>query len=268
MKNCNVKILKDYLDGNSNNPLFDSLEVTLGAGTLNMMTNLPVGTVVRCDNNVDTILYGSIVVNSFPYTIPYDTDYETWTSTLTRETKFIFEGALYTNGRFNNFGNVTTTLNSVSLNSMLEFGALNNIYGYSPLYMSDGILSFDLGKIPQSKNFNRFFIFSGSEILISGNINVFSRMTSIIEIGLYTQPGVSGSLESLVEGLCTNGKESGTIIIDLRGTKCTFNNGEINNNNFTNGGKLVFSSTGSTVLKSNDTLLATYTKSNNTWIYE
>ena len=98
---------------------------------------------------------------------------------------------------------------------------------------------------------------------VSGDISVLSNLILLTALWLYNNSHVSGTVESLVKGQSVAGRESGTFALRVAGTSCTFNSTTVQANTLT----IAFSSTGATV-SNGSTLLATYTKSNDTWVYE
>lgn len=257
---------------NPNLPVFNSFEVKVKAGSFQFKTGIPNGTVVSFDNDIDDIYIGSVKITS-PFTQIYggSENGERWNGTLTKDTTFLFKDALYVNNMLESLGNSDSPqilhINGEYINSMLDYGVLDNLYFPSPITTNG--LEIDLSAFAElNKNFKRFLIARTSDITVKGSIVNFGYSTSLTYLALQRRGGfITGKVESMVSGMSKLGRTSGTLQMDLRYNANTFHNLPVEDS--TSGYLNVeFSATGATVKDASNNLLATYTKSSDTWSYE
>ena len=261
MNDCLVKTLKKGMNDEALS-LYDGFEVEIEPGEFILWTELPNGVVVEWDNEVDTINLWSAVIHS-PYTHIYASgNADKWNGTLTQKTKFTFRKALYVNKQFR-YMKGSITCGKDYLQRMFKYGVLAEFYGENVFYADGETINISDTKGQQLK---RFYVFSRSTLYVKGDVKDFDAQVICTNIGLIGQGGVDGTLESLVEGLCRNGKVGNNLTVDFRNTAVTFNGVRISTTLYNNGFVLTFSSTGATV-NHNNTTIATYTKSSGTWTY-
>ena len=147
-------------------------------------------------------------------------------------------------------GRISDLTNSYNTLISLVLGSLSDYQGI-PISTTDLLLFSNLD----------YFATITNNPLVSGNINILGSLTKLSYFDSRNN-SLTGSIEGLVESMCSNNRQSGDLTIMIGGTDVKFNNSK-EYSSFV----IHFNNNGSIVNDSSDSLnLATYTKSSGTWV--
>lgn len=262
MKNCKVTQYKNSCN-NSSLETFNELAITLKSGVSDykLSLNPPKGSTISCDNAIDTLkvrLHDDYY--NFPFTIPSDDPNYTGIVivggnsdvpfTLTKDTTFRISGGLYgttyitgsasaqnvnIQSNWYNKLNFIENIREIQFNSGQTYN-IDKTYDLSELsfaqdlkigintynnWQTKKVLKGDISALSELSNTKGIRL--NNQTGVYGNINSFSKCIAAEEL-LLLNTGVSGTIESLIEGLFSNGVASTKkIYINAGSSNVTFN---------------------------------------------
>lgn len=237
-KNCLVTRLKGTVSNDSLEEL-GILKVVCEAGECEFIVGLASGTLITCDNTVDTIKMNNVAI-SFPYTagtIARGDFLQKITGTLTRKTTFKFNN-LYNNRSMALYNNpmtksITKSAIEVGISDNEDFRYLRIDSNYAEkdyvvdlstlnnkIYLNTvSLVGTAKGNISAFSGIHEYLgkVDLGYNSKVSGNISSFAGCAALTILSFEYSNGITGTIESLAEGMITSGRTSGTLSVICNG---------------------------------------------------
>ena len=284
MSECLVTKLKGIVD-NDNLPIYGAIKVKVGNGEFDFGVCNKAGTTISWNNVIDQITLSNGTVITSPYTFPVGSEnaMTRFVGTLTRETTFVITNKYNITRIYDNTPNVVwPSLEELKYADIREF---RNRYGVITdtdnksiselITMFPNITALDFAGFKITGNISSLAVWQNltefssvdhlANVAFEGNIESLASLISLGGSGAndFRTPNVTGTLEGLVEGQVSNGRNSGNMILQLGLSAVTLNNTEVNKTI-----RITFTasevSIDGTVLSDH---LATYDVTSGTWTY-